>query len=185
MLERFHRELLNFLARQVCDRDTAADLVQESYARVYAALQAGASVRDPRALLYTTARHLVTDHYRRGAVRTTGISAEEGQVEADDCLGPAAAEPDALLASKQGVAAMVATIETLPPRCREAFMLYKFDGLSYAQVAQQMGISTRTVEMHLQMAMDACWRCLDGMDGAVGQPTVAQSARSKRSRSAR
>ena len=34
MLERYHRELLNFLTRQVNDRHAAADLAQESYVRV-------------------------------------------------------------------------------------------------------------------------------------------------------
>ena len=56
MLERYYRELLNFLSRAVRDRDAAADLAQESYARVLAAQQAGQAVQDPRALLYRTAR---------------------------------------------------------------------------------------------------------------------------------
>ncbi|MFT3803656.1 MAG: sigma factor [Burkholderiaceae bacterium] len=41
MLERYYRELLGFLSRVVKDRDTAADLTQESYARVLAARQGG------------------------------------------------------------------------------------------------------------------------------------------------
>lgn len=54
MLERFYRELLNFLHRQVDDRDTAADLAQESYARVLAAEHAG----QPLLNALTTQRHL-------------------------------------------------------------------------------------------------------------------------------
>ncbi|MBA4263346.1 MAG: RNA polymerase subunit sigma, partial [Comamonadaceae bacterium] len=55
MLERHHRELLNFLSRQVGDRDTAADLAQESFVRVLAAQSSGQAVLDMRALLYRTA----------------------------------------------------------------------------------------------------------------------------------
>ncbi len=167
MVTRYYRELLNFLARAVRDRDTAADLAQESYARLLAAQQAGLSVQDPRALLYRTARNLVIDQHRRAAVRDERgevLSSDEVGV-LDGIAGPSALEPDAILASREGLAAIMATIEALPPRCREAFILFKFDGLSYAEIAAQMGISTRTVEMQLQIAMQACWRCLDDLNG--------------------
>lgn len=168
MFERYYRELLSFLSRKVSDRATAADLAQESYVRVYEAQRTGSVVRDPRALLYRTARNLVTDHHRRTGVRADfdgAGSSEEGAVELDDCIGPSTFEPDTILSSGQGLAAMVATIDRLPPRCREAFVLYKFDGLSYAEVAERMGISVRTVEMQLRIAMQACWTCLDEVNG--------------------
>ena len=41
VFERHYRELLDFLARRLPDRETAADLTQESFARVYAAQRAG------------------------------------------------------------------------------------------------------------------------------------------------
>ena len=52
-------------------------------------------------------------------------------------------------------------IEALPPRCREAFVLNRFEGLSHQEVAERMGISVRTVEMQLRIAMAACWDCLE------------------------
>ncbi|MGJ7531536.1 MULTISPECIES: sigma-70 family RNA polymerase sigma factor [unclassified Variovorax] len=167
MFERYYRELLSFLSRKVSDRATAADLAQESYARVYEAQRTGSVVRDPRALLYRTARNLVTDHHRRTSVRAGGDTAapDEEPVELDDCIGPETFEPDTILSSGQGLAAMVETIDRLPPRCREAFVLYKFDGLSYAEVAERMGISVRTVEMQLRIAMEACWACLERTSG--------------------
>lgn len=181
MVARYYRELLNFLSRSVKDRDTAADLAQESFARIYAAEQAGQAIHDPRALLYRTARNLVTDHHRRSAVRAdAGEVANDGHLgDGDAWAAPSAFEPDAALSSGQGLAAMIATIDALPPRCREAFMLYKFDGLSYAEVAQRMGISVRTVEMQLQIAMKACWKCLDGMDGHAGAPGPAAVRRKR------
>lgn len=69
LLERYHRELLNFLSRQVNDRDAAADLAQESYVRVLSAQSSGLAVLDVRALLYRIARNLVIDQHRRAEVR--------------------------------------------------------------------------------------------------------------------
>lgn len=170
MLERYYRELLNFLSRAVRDRDMAADLAQESYARVLAAREAGQSQHDPRALLYRTARNLMIDQHRRADVRGGHAPAtDEEPTEPDSLAGPRSAEPEAIFASRQGLAAILATIDRLPPRCRETFILYKFDGLSYADIAQRMAISPRTVEMQLKIAMDACWRCQDELDGVAGR----------------
>jgi RNA polymerase sigma factor (sigma-70 family) len=85
--------------------------------------------------------------------------------EAQEPAAPAASEPEAVLASNQSVEALLATIELLPLRCREAFMLHKFDGLSHAEVAQRMGISRKMVEQHMALALQACRRCRDGLDG--------------------
>jgi RNA polymerase sigma-70 factor (ECF subfamily) len=163
VVTRYYRELLSFLSRKVSDRATAADLVQESYARVYAAQQTDSAVRDPRALLYKTARNLIIDQGRRGDVRAR-FAEPQGEVasdEPDNMRGPAAFEPDAALQSKQMVNAILATIDSLPPRCRQAFILHKFDGLSHAEVAACMGVSIKMVEQHVRTAVAACQRCRD------------------------
>ncbi len=157
MLERYYRELLNFLHRQVNDRDTAADLAQESYARVLAAQHTGQPVLDVRALLYRTARNLVIDQHRRAEVRKHDDL--DAMTEADE---PAAAEhlqPEAALESMQTVRAYVQAIESLPPRCREAFMLHVVDGMAQAEVARRMDISVSMVEKHVVRGMQACRQC--------------------------
>ena len=157
MLERYHHELLSFLARQVNDREIAADLAQESYARVLAAQAAGRAITDGRALLYRTARNLVTDQYRRAAVRQH----ESVDTLADDQFpsAPRHHHPDEALASRQVIRAYLATIAALPERCRQAFVLSAFEVLTHAQIAHEMGISVSMVEKHIVRAMVACRQC--------------------------
>jgi RNA polymerase sigma factor (sigma-70 family) len=161
VLERYHHELLNFLTRQVRDRDTAADLAQESYVRVLSAQLAGQAVRDMRALLYRTARNLVIDLHRRSAVRRHDDldSIPPHQHPA----APQHVQPEEALASQQVIRSYAATIEALPPRCREAFVLYVFDELSHAQIAQRMGISVSMVEKHVVRGMLASKLCERGL----------------------
>ncbi|MDR7052455.1 RNA polymerase sigma-70 factor (ECF subfamily) [Duganella sp. 3397] len=171
MVTRYYRELLNFLSRAVNNREAAADLAQESYARVLAMQQDGVTIAEPRALLYRTARNLVIDQHRRDTVRGVGadhdcydVHASDGDANftaLDTLAAPAALEPETAAMSAQGVAAMLAVIGELPLRCREAFILHKFDGLSQAAVAQQMGISVTMVERHIKHAMQACRRCAE------------------------
>lgn len=157
VLERYHRELLDFLTRQTRNRDAAADLVQESFVRVLNAQASGQAILDMRALLYRTARNLVIDQHRRAAHRQhENIDAlPEDQHPA----APAHLQPDLALASQQVVRAYMATIEALPDRCREAFVRYVFDELPQAQIARIMGISVSMVEKHIVRGMVACKLC--------------------------
>jgi len=167
VLERYHRELLNFLNRQVSDRDAAADLAQESFLRVLRAQQSGQAVLDMRALLYRTARNLVIDQHRRAEIRRHDDldSLPEDQHPA----APRHLQPEEVLASQQVIRAYVTTIEALPPRCREAFVLQVFDEWSHADIARHMGISVSMVEKHIVRGMVACKQCerrLRGLEDA-------------------
>ena len=184
MLERYYQELLNFCSRTLRNRDAAADIVQESYARVLAVQHSGQAVPEPRALLYRTARNLQVDQYRRSEVRGEALQpdAEASAAELDNLAAPQACEPDAAASSAQGVEALLAVIDALPLRCREAFILHKFDGLPHSEVAELMGISRKMVEQHIKLALDACRRCRDALDGT---PTAAPLPKLRRRKPAR
>lgn len=53
----------------------------------------------------------------------------------------------------------------LSPRRREALMLHRFEGLSQAQIAERMGISTSMVEKHIAFALLHCKRRLQQEPG--------------------
>ena len=172
VFEQHYRELLNFLALKLRNRDAAADFAQESFARVYAAERAGMAIRDPRALLYRIARNLLIDDHRRSASARTadfGAGADDGP-HPDELPGSPAHEPEVSASARQRFEAIAAVVEGLPPRCREVFVLVKFDGLTHAETARRMGISVKTVEMQVQIALTACRKRLEVMDGPVSRP---------------
>lgn len=185
MFERYYRELLGFLSRKVTDRATAADLTQEAYARLYATAsrdEATAEAGNPRALLYKVARNVVADHYRKVRVRQQVEDAGDGHqemFELDLHLGPESLQPDAILSGRERLAAIERAIAALPPRPREAFVLYKIDGLSRAQVAQKMGIGVKTVETHLRYAVEACLDHLRALDSGPPSGPAAGSGKDR------
>jgi RNA polymerase sigma-70 factor (ECF subfamily) len=169
VLERYYRELLNYFSRHLKDRDGAADVVQEAYARVLTVQQAGQAIREPRALLYRTARNIVIDQQRHLAV-----SERDGPEVLDEIPAPSAEQPEQVYAAHQRAQQLVEVIDALPPRCREAFVLHKFEGLSHAEVAERMGISRNMVERHVMLAVLACRKHRDGdaseASGQGGKP---------------
>lgn len=167
MLKRYHRELLNFLNRQVNDRHMAADLAQECFVRVLSVQSSGQAVLDARALLYRTARNLVIDQHRRAAHRQHDDIGDLGDLELPSA--PQHLQPDEILAYEQQARALVRTIEALPPRCREAFVLNRFEGLSHQEVAERMGISKNMVAQHVARSILSCHACLENLAGTTAQ----------------
>lgn len=158
VVARYYQELLNFCWRSLRNRQAAADLVQESYVRVLGVQdrsELGAqAVREPRALLYHTARNLMIDNHRRAALRQH--EALDAVPEAAHPAAPRHLQPEQALENSQDWQACVAAIDALPPRCRDAFVLHVFEELPHAQIAARMGISVSMVEKHIARGMLSC-----------------------------
>lgn len=151
--EQYYTELFRFLSRKLRDRTVAEDLTQETFTR---ALAVPRQVESHRGLLYQIARNLLVDRYRQQQDQACASLQDE---DAAALPAPGGEQPDAQIENRRYVASMVATIEQLPPRCREAFLLHRIDGLSQQEVANAMGISVNMVEKHIIRAMVACRRC--------------------------
>lgn len=160
MFEPYYQELQAFLARKTGDHDMAADIVQESYARVLTMHRSGELVTEPRALLYRVARNLLVDSVRQASFRDLE-SFEEISESGDEDLLPAveAEAPDSQYAAVQYAMHMGEVIDGLPPRCREAFLMNRFEGLSHEEIARSMGISRNMVSQHIMRALDVCRAC--------------------------
>ncbi len=52
-------------------------------------------------------------------------------------------------------------IEKLPPKCKEAFLLNKVNGLKYREVAEELDVTVKTVEAHVHKALVRIKKCLE------------------------
>ena len=72
-----------------------------------------------------------------------------------------ASDPARILEGRQRLALLADSIHALPPRRRDVFVMHRIHGVAYEDIAQQLGISTKTVEKHLRLGTAACRRALD------------------------
>ena len=124
------------------------DVTQEACVKALEIAQPS-TVRDPLRYVLRITRNLFLDGRRREK-REAALLAQLGVMPPSPALSP---DPERLLAGKQELARALAAIEHLPPRCREAFTLHRFEGLSYAAIARRMNVSNGTVEKHIAEAM--------------------------------
>jgi RNA polymerase sigma factor (sigma-70 family) len=146
-------ELSRFLTQHVGCGELAADLAHELFARLLANKKATADIRHQRGYLFRCARNLATEAATSPRWRGAPLGDEAIAVQ-DEGIDWVCPERQA--DNKQTLACLLNVVVRLPPRCREAFVLHKFDGLTYAEVAERMGISVGQVEKHMLNALATC-----------------------------
>lgn len=162
VLARYYREFLSYCQRMVKNRDIAADLAQESCARVLAMQQSGQTVLDPAALLRQVALRAKIDLDRRAKIRQhEDIDALE---ESQAPRAPRHLQPEEAYAAAQVFDAYAQAMNLLPPRCREAFAMHTFDDLPHKEIAQRMGISVSMVKQYVSRGKAACLACRQSLD---------------------
>lgn len=135
-------------------RHSAEDIASETFVRLLG-LPDPHVIREPRALLTTIARRLLQESWRRRDLeraylqlmsempRHVQLSPEEIHVFVDSLL-----YLDRLL-------------DTLPGQGKAAFIHSQLGGLSYAEIATRLGISTSRVQQYMAQAFKLCYQAVD------------------------
>jgi len=58
-------------------------------------------------------------------------------------------DPDRVLQARQSLATVMAALRALPERTRTIFILFRLEGMKQREIADVLGISVRTVELHV------------------------------------
>ena len=153
-IERLRADLIAYLQRKTRGDADAEDLVQEAFVRFHrAGHDLGAA--DARPLLFVIARNLQLDRWKAVGRETARRSPHDINDLVDGPQAIASETPDAEdgLIRRQNLAAAAAVIRALPPRTRDAFLLHRFENLTYRQIAGRLGVSVSMVEKHIAEAL--------------------------------
>ncbi|MEH6564376.1 MAG: sigma-70 family RNA polymerase sigma factor [Halopseudomonas sp.] len=146
-----HGWLFAWLRRKLGCADQAADVAQDTFVRVLVRNEI-ISNQAPKAFLSTIARGLVIDHWRRSALEKAYL---EALAQLPEQYYPSAEEQHQTLQTLEQIAAL---LDGLKAKVRTAFLLYQLGGLSHAQIAAELGVSTRSVERYVAEALLHCYQ---------------------------
>lgn len=151
--------LVRFLLARLGSEAEAQDVAQDAIFRLYQ--RRGELLdRDLRALLFVTARNIATDRLR---ARQWAPAHSDGDTGAGTWVDEAAS-PERIVAAQQQLARLRQLLKELPPRCEQAFVSYKFEGLEYWEIAAKMAVTESMVRKYVLRALNYCATRLEGSE---------------------
>ena len=153
-----HGWLRLWLRRRLGCADQAADLAHDTFMSILLArgATAGEAVREPRAFLSTVARRLMANQHRRQLLESSYL---EMLVALPEAVTP---PPEVRLQALETLQQVDRVLDGLPSRVREAFLLAHLEALSYAEIAQRLGVSMSSVKQYLTRANRECLFAIAG-----------------------
>jgi len=127
------------------------DLIQDSYARLLRAKRQG-QIGYPKAFLFTTARNLALDFFRRRKVLAIDGVADLGALAVIE-EGTDVADA---VSKQQELELLADAVRALPEHCRQVLTLRLLYGLSHKGIAEELRLSKHTVKAQLAKGIRRC-----------------------------
>lgn len=151
LFNKYRGSLFRYLTGLVPSSEDAAELVQESYARLLKHVGVSQIEAVARSYLFQIATNLARDHFRRSATRLTRHHLDIDELS----IGDTAGGPETRMVWDETLESIKQGIKDLPPMTRRVFLLSRFRNKTYPEIAALLRISTRSVERKMSEAMNA------------------------------
>lgn len=143
--EEYSDQLFRFCVLRVSNRELAYDLTQDTFMRFWDSLCEGMTVTNARAWLYTTARHLIIDNYRKQKTDSLERELEQGRQFASD--------EHEIMQTDAEMNLLLEKIAELSVDEQELISLRYIDGLPPREIAEVLSESANVVSVRLHRAV--------------------------------
>jgi RNA polymerase sigma-70 factor (ECF subfamily) len=163
LYDRFYRRLLDFFYALCRNRQTAEDLCQETFLRIWRLRRRYTPSGSFAAYLFTFGRNIWLEECRRiGKRRKLGV-AESVEEMLVPLTSDAAKHPDVRAACAEIEEKVFAVLNRLPEEQRMAFVLRTVNGLTVEEVSEVLGCPVNTVRSRKILAVKKLRRALQGL----------------------
>lgn len=146
LFEKYYPALCHFAHQFTADDQLAEEIVQDLFVRIWEkrdSLQVEISVKQ---YLFRSVKNLCINYLKHEKIKKKYASDIQRNPEPDDNADHWFLEIDLMKKIE-------ASIESMPPRRKEIFLLSREQGLKYKEIADSMGISVKTVEAQMGLAL--------------------------------
>ena len=157
LMTKYYKPLLNFIYRFVANADTAEDLTQEVFIKVYKSASTYRPAAKFQTWLYQIARNASLNELRRTKRRTVSLDetfdTEDGETTRQ-IADPKAADPSREMTEHETAALIKEAINSLPENQKTAVLLRRYEDMSYEDIAKTMNCSLEAVKSLLSRAKE-------------------------------
>lgn len=146
-------EVRRLLYKKLGNHHEADEIAQDAFEKLCRVSNPG-EIQDIRKYYFTMANRLALNALRRRNLESQYFSdaALDDRTPAQDSDN---ADPARSLAAARRLEVAKSVLLNLPSRTRHVFLLHRFEGQRYSDIAKQLGITQKAVEYHMHRALSA------------------------------
>lgn len=141
-------KLSKFSYSFVQSKEAATEIVDELFVRLWTNRINIEQINDLRVYLYTATKNASLNYIAKKAKQIETEPYENLNVQIADGVSP-----EQLMITKEILQKIKYAVDGLPPRCKLIFKLVREDGLRYAEVAEILSLSVKTIDAQMVIAV--------------------------------
>lgn len=162
----FYNPLLRFAITLVKSKEQAEEVVSDVFINIWEKRKRINSISNLKVYLFIAVKNTSLNYLSRQN-KTLTDDVDQAGIEFKSIYF----DPEQLMVTAEMVARIKAAIEELPPKCKLIFKLIKEEELKYRDVADILGISIKTVESQITIALKKIGTAIDfDMSKAIAAP---------------
>lgn len=147
LFQLFYDEACRYIIRIIRDQDTAEEIVQATFVNLWEKRELIKPDVSFKSYLFRSSYNNALNYLKHQKVVATYVSRKQDNIDVAK-KSYVSHQPDFELQKRIDDA-----LEALPPQCQRVFRLSREDGMKYHEIADELGISKKTVEVHMGKAL--------------------------------
>jgi len=140
--------LTKFSFSFVHSKEAATEIVDELFVQLWIKRADIMKINDLRVYLYTATKNASLNYISKKAKQIEVEPYENLIVHMTDLVSP-----EQIMITKEMLQKIKEAVDSLPPRCKLIFKFVREDGLSYSEVAEILGLSVKTIDAQMVIAV--------------------------------
>ena len=148
LFEQYYNPLCNFACTILYDSNKAEDAVQDVFVKMWQKKEKVGELEYVKSYLFTATRNKCIEYLRKLKLDRKLSEQNEKRLEMSSSMNIDDEAEKYVLKEK-----LFNSIRQLPPKCQEVFTMSKINGLTYSEIADELGISPKTVDNQIGRAL--------------------------------
>ncbi|MGW8121770.1 RNA polymerase sigma-70 factor [Roseivirga echinicomitans] len=147
LFKEYYKGTCRYVFRVLRDEDTCEEIVQSTFVNLWEKREMIKEDINFKSYLFRAAYNTALNYIKHEKVVNKYVNNKQDNIEIS-MQSYVSYQPDFELQKR-----IEDALETLPPQCQKVFRMSREEGLKYHEIADELGISKKTVEVHMGKAL--------------------------------